>query len=172
MLKNEIDDIFVNSKNYYEDNYSCKISINCQFIISFIFLIINIIFFLICLHNFDIFFIIFSLISLAIYSLLFQNIKTVKKKYENNIHPCKEKIIIKIISGIICVFYILLILTLLIIIIIGNKDNFELTIDDSSVDETSIVIVMIKIFLGIVIFILLVLFVFMFFIFKNSFHIN
>ena len=168
MSKNEIDDIFLNSKNYYEENYTCKISINCQYFISLVFVILNIIIFFFFLNFLDLYFMLFNLISCSIYFILFKNLKTVKNKYEKNIHPCKEKIIIKIISGIICAFYMLVILFFFLLLIFGDEKDFDL--DDSSSLEGFIVVI--KIGLGILILILIVPFIFMLFIFINSFHIN
>ena len=92
MLQNNVG--LLTPVNYYEDNYACKISISCQCTISLVFFILSIIGLLGSLNYMNLYLILNGLIFAAIYFLLYKNLKSVKDKYEKNIHPCPEKTII------------------------------------------------------------------------------
>ncbi len=103
MLQNNVG--LLTPVNYYEDNYACKISISCQCTISLVFFILSIIALVGNLAYLNITMIFSLLISAAIYFLLYKKLRTVKDKYQRNIHPCTEKGIIQILSGIITVLW-------------------------------------------------------------------
>lgn len=107
----------------------------------------------------------------ALYFLLFKYLKSVKEKYEKNIHPCNEKIYIKIISGFLCIGYGISILSVFIFALVINKDLLE---DIGSYDSGSLddFVDYVRIALIIILFIIFIPFIFMLLIFINSFHIN
>ena len=96
-----------------------------------------------------------------------------KINIKKNIHPCTEKTIIKILSGIITVFYAFDIFILFIAALMVNKDlvdNYSSnSFDSSSLDD---MINIVRILLFVFIIIICIPFVFMLLIFINSFHIN
>ena len=171
MLANNVD--LLTPVNYYEDNYPYKISISCQCNIALVFLILSAISVIGSLSSLNVYTIFYGLISVAIYFLLYKNLKSVKDKYQRNIHPCTEKSIIKILSGIITFFYALDILGVFIIAQFINKDFIEdyssYSYDSSSLEDT---MNLVRILLYVAIIIICIRFVFILLIFYNSFHIN
>ena len=158
---------------YYEENYKCKISISCQCTIALVFLILSLISVVGSLTTLNVFTIFTSLISAVIYFLLYKNLKSVKDKYQKNIHPCTEKGIIQILSGIITVFMGLTIfgifITALAISSIDLEDYLSNSLSSGSLEDLQNLV---RIVLFVILAIYCIPFVFMLLIFINSFHIN
>ena len=113
------------------------------------------------------------MISAVIYFLLYKNLKSVKEKYQKNIHPCTEKGIIQILSGIITVFMGLTIfgifITALAISSIDLEDYSSNSLSSGSLEDLQNLV---RIVLFVILAIYCIPFVFMLLIFINSFHIN
>jgi len=171
MLQNNVG--LLTPVNYYEDNYACKISISCQCNISLLFFTLSIIGLLGSLNYMNLYLIISGLISAAIYFLLYKNLKNVKDKYEKNIHPCSEKSIIRILSGIITAFIGLNILISFIFAVCINKNNIDnyisTNLDSDSLED---IVDIVKIVLFIYLFLEFIPFICFLLIFINSLHIN
>ena len=159
--------------NYYEDNYPCKISISCQCTIPLIFFILSIIALVGNLAYQNVTMIFSLLISAAIYFLLYKKLRTVKDKYQRNIHPCTEKTIIQILSGIITVFGGIQIIVLFIIALSINKNNIDDYLPSSyDYDDLEDIANAVKIVLFVILILDCIPFVLFLLIFINSFHIN
>ena len=158
---------------YYEENYKCKISISCQCTIALVFFILALIGVVGSLSSLNVFSIFSSLISAAIYFLLYKNLKSVKDKYQKNIHPCTEKGIIQILSGIITVFnglaIFVIFITALAISSIDLEDYSSNSLSSGSLEDLQNLV---RIVLFVILAIYCIPFVFMLLIFINSFHIN
>jgi len=113
------------------------------------------------------------LISAVIYFLLYKNLKSVKDKYQKNIHPCTEKGIIQILSGIITVLNGLAIFVIFIIALaissIDLEDYSSNSLSSGSLEDLQNLV---RILLFVILAIYCIPFVFMLLIFINSFHIN
>ena len=169
MLANNVG--LITPVNYYEDNYPCKISISCQCTIVIVFIILDTISLIVSLTS--LYYLFYGLISVAILYLLYKNLRSVKEKYEKNIHPCPEKTNIKIISGIITGLYGIQIIGILIIALSIDKDMIDDLISGSfesnsleDIANIAKVIFFILLFLAFIPFVLFLL------IFINSLHIN
>ena len=171
MLQNNVG--LLTPVNYYEDNYACKISISCQCTISLVFFILCIIGLLGSLTYMNLYLLISGLISATIYFLLYKNLKSVKDKYEKNIHPCTEKTIIRILSGIITAFIGIQIIIIFIFAVSINENNIDnyISTDLGSGDLEDLVDI-VKIVLFIYLFLEFIPFIFLLLIFINSLHIN
>ena len=114
-----------------------------------------------------------GLISAAIYFLLYKNLKSVKDKYEKNIHPCSEKTIIRILSGIITALIGIQILIIFIFAVSINENNIDnyISTDLGSGDLEDLVDI-VKIVFFIYLFLEFIPFIFLLLIFINSLHIN
>ncbi len=171
MLQNNVG--LLTPVNYYEDNYACKISISCQCTISLVFFILSIIALPGTLTYLNLYYFFSGLISAAIYFLLYKNLKSVKDKYEKNIHPCPEKSIIRILSGIITALIGLQILIIFIFAVSINKNNIDnyisTNLDSDSLED---LVDIVKIVLFIYLFLEFIPFIFLLLIFINSLHIN
>ena len=171
MLQNNVG--LLTPVNYYEDNYACKISISCQFTISVVFFILSIIGLLYSLNYMNLYLILNGLIFAAIYFLLYKNLKSVKDKYEKNIHPCPEKTIIRILSGILTAYIGLIFLINFIFAVSINKNNIDnyisTNLDSDSLEDLADIV---KIVLFVYLFLEFIPFIFLLLIFINSLHIN
>ncbi len=171
MLQNNVG--LLTPVNYYEDNYPCKISISCQCIIACVFFILSLIGLVGSLGYLNVFAFFSGLISAVMYFLLYKNLRNVKDKYQRNIHPCTEKGIIQILSGIITVLYGIQIIALFIFALSINKNNIDEYLP-SSYDSDSLedIANAVKIGLFVALIIEFIPFVLFLLIFINSFHIN
>ena len=171
MLQNNVG--LLTPVNYYEDNYACKISISCQCTISLVFFILSIIGLLGSLNYMNLYLILNGMIFAAIYFLLYKNLKNVKDKYEKNIHPCPEKTIIRILSGILTAYIGLSILIIFIFAVSINKNNIDnyisTNLDSDSLEDLADIV---KIVLFVYLFLEFIYFIFLLLIFINSLHIN
>ena len=171
MLQNNVG--LLTPVNYYEDNYACKISISCQCTISLVFFILSIIGLLGSLSYMNLYLLFSGLTSAGIYFLLYKNLKSVKDKYEKNIHPCPEKTIIRILSGIITAYIGLQILIIFIFAVSINKNNIDnyisTNLDSDSLEDLADIV---KIVLFVYLFLEFIPFIFLLLIFINSLHIN
>ncbi len=171
MLQNNVG--LLTPVNYYEDNYPCKISISCQCTIALVFFILSIIALVGNLAYLNITMIFSLLISAAIYFLLYKKLRTVKDKYQRNIHPCTEKTIIQILSGIITVFGGIQIIVLFIIALSINKNNIDDYLPSNyDYDDLEDIANAVKIVLFVILILDCIPFVLFLLIFINSFHIN
>ena len=125
------------------------------------------------LASLNVFTIFTGLISAVIYFLLYKNLKSVKDTYQKNIHPCTEKGIIQILSGIITVFMglsiFLIFITALAISSIDLEDYSSNSLSSGSLEDLQNLV---RIVLFVILAIYCIPFVFMLLIFINSFHIN
>ena len=158
---------------YYEENYKFKISISCQCTIALVFFYLSLIGLGISLTTLNVFTIFSSFITAVIYYLLYKNLKSVKDKYQKNIHPCTEKGIIQILSGIITVLNGLAIFVIFIIALaISSIDLEDYSSNSLSSDSLEDLQNLVRIILFVALAIYCIPFVFMLLIFINSFHIN
>ena len=159
--------------DYYEDNYPCKISISCQCAIALVFFILSLIGLVYTLNTLNVFIIFSGLISAAIYFLLYKNLRNVKDKYQRNIHPCTEKGIIQILSGIITVLNGLSILIIFIAALairsFDLEDYSSYSLSSGSLEDLQDLV---RIILFVILAIYCIPFVLFLLIFINSFHIN
>ena len=171
MLQNNVG--LLTPVNYYEDNYACKISISCQCNISLVFFNLSIIGLLYSLNYMNLYLILNGLIFAAIYFLLYKNLKSVKDKYEKNIHPCPEKTIIRILSGIITAFIGIQIIIIFIFAVSINENNIDnyISTDLGSGDLEDLADI-VKIVFFIYLFLEFIPFICFLLIFINSLHIN
>jgi hypothetical protein len=171
MLQNNVG--LLTPVNYYEDNYPCKISISCQCTIALVFVILSLIGLGSNLAFPSTYTILSSLIFAAIYYLLYKNLRKVKDKYQRNIHPCTEKSIIEILSGIVTVYFGIQIILTFIIALSINKNYIEDFLP-SSYDSDSLedIANAVKIGLFVALILEFIIFVLFLLIFINSFHIN
>ena len=171
MLQNNVG--LLTPVNYYEDNYPCKISISCQCAIALVFFILSLLGLVYILPSLNVFTFFSCLISAAMYFLLYKNLRNVKDKYQRNIHPCTEKGIIQILSGIITVLYGISIIVLFIFALSINKNNIDEYLT-SSYDSDSLedIANLAKIVLFVALILEFIIFVLFLLIFINSFHIN
>ena len=171
MLQNNVG--LLTPVNYYEDNYACKISISCQCNISLGFFTLSIIGLLGSLTYMNLYLLISGLISAAIYFLLYKNLKNVKDKYEKNIHPCPEKTIIRILSGIITAFIGIQIIIIFIFAVSINENNIDnyisTSLESGDLEDLADIV---KIVFFVYLFLEFIPFIFFLLIFINSLHIN
>ena len=170
MLQNNVG--LLTPVDYYEENYRCKISISCQCAIALVFFILSLIGLVNSLYL-NVFTFFSCLISAAMYFLLYKNLRNVKDKYQRNIHPCTEKGIIQILSGIITVLNGLSILIIFIAALaiksIDLEDYSSYSLSSSSLEDLQDLV---RIILFVILAIYCIPFVLFLLIFINSFHIN